>query len=258
MPLSCGVRYFASEPEDRLRPPALFIHGAGGHHLYWPSQVRHLPRQRILALDLPGHGHSAGRGYQTIEGYADAVTEFLQSIGLCTVALIGHSMGGAIALCMAHRFPERVLGLCLISTGARLRVAPDILRLTADAPRFGEAISLIVGMSFSPSTSVRLRDLAAERMRDTRPSVLHGDFLACDAFDATAWLERIAAPTTLICGEEDRMTPPWHSEFLRGKIPGAQLDIVPAAGHMVMLEQPERVAGDIDRFLNGITYHPGA
>jgi pimeloyl-ACP methyl ester carboxylesterase len=258
MPIAHGLHYFASHAEETLRPPALLIHGAGGQHLYWPPEVRRLPRRRILALDLPGHGRSSGRGHQTIEGYVDAVAEFLRSAGLCTVALIGHSMGGAIALQMAYRFPERVLGLCLIATGARLRVARDILQATADPGRFGEAVSLIVEMAFSPRADARLTELAAERMRETRPSVLHADFLACDAFDATAWLGRIASPTTIICGEDDRMTPVWCSEFLRGQIRGAQLEIVPGAGHMVMLEQPGSVAAHIDRFLNGLVYHPGA
>ena len=167
-------------------------------------------------------------------------------------------MGGAIALHLAHQYPQRVLGLCLLGTGAKLRVARQILQATAEPSRFDEAVSLIVEMAFSTGADARLKDLAAERMRETRPSVLHGDFLACDSFDATGCLGRINAPTAIICGEDDRMTPPWCSEFLRRTIRGATSEIVPAAGHMVMLEQPDLVAEHIDRFLNSLAYHPGA
>jgi pimeloyl-ACP methyl ester carboxylesterase len=225
--------------------------------LYWPPQVRRLPGQRILALDLPGHGKSAGTGFHTIEGYASGLAEFIRSIGVSKVILVGHSMGGAIALQMALEYPQHVLALCLLGTGAKLRVAPAILKAAADPATFLEAVALVCELSFAAHTSPRLREVAAARMAEVRPSVLHGDFLACDAFDATGRLERVAVPTLLICGAEDKMTPPWYSEFLGTRIRGSALELVPDAGHMVMLEQPEPVARHIERFLNGIPYWPG-
>jgi pimeloyl-ACP methyl ester carboxylesterase len=94
-------------------------------------------------------------------------------------------------------------------------------------------------------------------MRETRPSVLYGDFLACDAFDVSARLADIAAPTIILCGAEDRMTPPKHSAFLKARIRGASIEILPDAGHMLMLEKPDEVAARIEVFVNTLKYRPG-
>ena len=257
MPVSRGLYYFASGGHNFSRPPIVLIHGAGGHHLYWPPQVRRLQDQRVLALDLPGHGKSSGTGHQTIGAYARDVAEFIQAVGLSTAVLVGHSMGGAIALAMAEAEPKRVLGLGLIATGARLRVAPELLQAAADPVSFSEAVALAGELSFAPRSSPRLKTLAAARMRETRPSVLYGDFLACDAFDMSARLADIAAPTIILCGAEDRMTPPMYSAFLKARIRGAGLDILPDAGHMLMLEQPDEVAARVELFVNTIKYRPG-
>jgi pimeloyl-ACP methyl ester carboxylesterase len=258
MPVAFHLYYFASEADNFMRPPVILIHGAGGHHLYWPPQVRRLHDQRVFAVDLAGHGKSDGIGHHAIEEYTGEVLEFMTSLGLNAAVLVGHSMGGAIALEAAIRSPSRVLGLGLIGCGARLRVAAEILRRTSDPSTFSAAISLIGDLSFAPQTGSRLKELAAQRMAETRPSVLHGDFLACDGFDATGRLSQIAVPTLILCGAEDKMTPPKFSAFLHEKIVGAQLEIISRAGHMVTLEKPDQVAGMLARFLNEIPYRPGA
>jgi pimeloyl-ACP methyl ester carboxylesterase len=94
-------------------------------------------------------------------------------------------------------------------------------------------------------------------MAEIRSSVLHGDLMACDAFDRMADLTTVDAPTLIVCGVEDQMTPPKYSQYLHQQIAGSVLHIVEDAGHMVMLEQPDRVAGYIAAFLNSITYEPG-
>ncbi len=257
MPVAAGLFYFSSGTDNLLRPPAVLIHGAGGDHLFWPPQIRRLDGQRVLAPDLPGHGKSPGLAHHTVSDYADAVVEFLEAINLNSAVIVGHSMGGAIALDIAARFPRRVLGLGLMGTGAKLRVAPDLLRGTAQPPTFPAAIRQLTDLSFSPQAESRLKDLATRRLAETRPAVLHGDLLACDAFDARAQLSRIQAPVLIVCGAADRMTPPAYSTYLRQHIPLARLELVPAAGHMVMLEKPEAVAGLLDDFLDSISYRPG-
>jgi pimeloyl-ACP methyl ester carboxylesterase len=257
MPVAAGLHYFASGANSLLLPPAILIHGAGGQHLFWPAPVRRLHDQRILAPDLPGHGRSSGLGRHTIADYADVLLEFVRTLNLSTIVLVGHSMGGAIALDFAARFPRRVLGLVLVGTGARLRVAPDLLRTTSNPETFPEAVQLLVQRSFAPHTDARLKDLAAQRLAETRLPVLHGDLLACDAFDASGRLSEISAPTLIVCGAADKMTPPVHSTYLQEHISGARLELVPDAGHMVMLEKPEIVAGVLGSFLDSIAYQPG-
>jgi pimeloyl-ACP methyl ester carboxylesterase len=257
MPSSHGIHYFVSGADRYSMPPVILLHGAGGNHLYWPPQVRRMPDRRILAVDLPGHGKSDGSGRQSIEEYAADVDAFIRSIGLNTVVLVGHSMGGIIAIELASRFRGRVLGLCLVSTGAKLRVSPEILRGTDDPAAFATTVARIVELSFAAEAGPRLKELAAQRMRETRPSVLHGDFLACSAFDGSARVAGFGMPTLIVCGEQDRMTPPHYSHWLQSHIAGSQLELVPHAGHMVMLEQPDVVAALIDGFVGGLEYRPG-
>jgi pimeloyl-ACP methyl ester carboxylesterase len=257
MPSSHGIHYFVSGADRHSMPPVVLLHGAGGSHLYWPPQVRRMPGRRLLAVDLPGHGKSDGSGRQSIEEYAGDVDAFIRSIGLNTVVLVGHSMGGAIAIELAGRHPDRVLGLCLMSTGAKLRVSPEILRGTDDPAAFSTTVGRIVDLSFADDASPRLKQLAAQRMRETRSSILHGDFLACNAFDGSASVAGFVMPTLIVCGEQDRMTPPHHSHWLRSHISGSRLEMVPHAGHMVMLEQPDVVGALLDQFVDGLVYRPG-
>lgn len=257
MPVSRNLYYFASGADRHSRPPVLLIHGAGGSHLYWPPQVRRLQDQRVFAIDLSGHGKSDGVGHHSVEEYRRDVMDFIKSIGLTGAVLVGHSMGAAVALDAAIRCPENVLGLCVVGGGARLHVAPDILRSSADSATFPAAVNLIRDLAFAPQTSIRLQELAKERMAQTRPSVLHGDFLACDSFDVAQRLAAISTPTLIVCGESDRMTPPAFSAYLRDRIPGATLEVVPNAGHMVMLEQPELFSDILARFVDGLAYRPG-
>ncbi len=257
MPQINGLFYFSHGAEKVSRPPIVFIHGAGGTHLHWPPQVRRLIDQRVLALDLPGHGKSGGVGSQSIADYARAVVDFLDSAKLNAAIFVGHSMGSAIALTLALDFPKRVLGLGLVGSGARLRVAPEILENTASEAMFPVAVKLINDAEFSPSVNPRLKELAAARMAEIRPSVLHGDFLACNEFDVMQRLGEISVPTLILCGTDDILTPPRYAEYLRNNIPAAHLITFPGAGHMVMLEQPEAVANALAVFANDIRYRPG-
>ena len=248
---------FSHGAENISRPPMVFIHGAGGTHLHWPPQVRRIPGQRIFAIDLPGHGKSGGIGSQSIPDYARAMVDFLDATGLNSAIFIGHSMGSAITLTLALDFPKRVLGLGLVGSGARLRVAPQILETTASEGTFPLALELINNAEFGPSVNLRLKELAARQMAAIRPSVLHGDFLACNEFDVMQRLGEISMPTLILCGTEDQLTPTKYSVFLRDHIPSARLITFPGAGHMVMLEKPEAVADALAKFADSIPYQPG-
>lgn len=250
MPSAAGLYYFAHGIENEHRPPVLLLHGAGGTHLHWPPEVRRLNGQRIFALDLPGHGKSDGIGFQSVVDYAQSIAAFIRALKLPPVILVGHSMGGAIALMLALRFPKRVRGLALVGSGARLRVSPAILESASNPATFPTAVQTVINLAFGPQAEARLKELAAERMLATRSSVLHGDFLACDAFDVMEKVNRIKAPTLVLCGSEDKMTPVRYSEFFHETIEESQLHIIPGAGHMVMLEEPQAVAQILLDFLN--------
>ncbi|MGH7320981.1 MAG: alpha/beta fold hydrolase, partial [Candidatus Rokuibacteriota bacterium] len=109
--------------------PLVLIHGAAGRGTIWSPQLAGLEAvARVLAIDLPGHGATGGGG-DSIRDYAAWVMTFLDAAGLARVVLGGHSMGGAIAQTIALAHPDRLDGLVLIGTGARLRVLSRILEL---------------------------------------------------------------------------------------------------------------------------------
>jgi pimeloyl-ACP methyl ester carboxylesterase len=256
MPFAAGIHY-SFHGGDTFKPPVILVHGAGGNHLYWPPEIRRLGDRRIFALDLPGHGKSGGVGLQSIPDYARSVVDFMDAAGLWRAVIVGHSMGGAIALTMGLDHAERAAGLGLVASGARLRVAPPVLSNTANAATFPLAVQIINEWAFAPQTDPRLKALAARRMAETRPAVLHGDLLACDAFDIMGRLGEIRVPALVLCGTEDKLTPPNYSKTLAAQIPGAALQTVDGAGHMVMLEEPRRVAGALEVFLSTVPYTPG-
>lgn len=215
-------------------PPLILIHGAGGDALHWPPALRRLEGYEVYALDLPGHGRSAGHARATIGAYAEVVAAFADALSLPPFVLAGHSMGGAIAIELALRQPQRLAGLILIATGAKLRVAPAILDGLLHDP--AATADLLVELAHGAQTDARLDQTYRRRLRAVAPALLRADFLACDAFDRRADIAGITLPTLIICGAADRMTPVKYSQFLADQIRGAQLMIVPDAGHMVMLE----------------------
>jgi pimeloyl-ACP methyl ester carboxylesterase len=249
--------YSLHQGADRETPSVVLIHGAGGDHLHWPSEVRRLPYHRVFALDLPGHGKSGGRGQQSISSYASSVIEWLESLNLPRAVFVGHSMGAAIAMHLAIEHPEHVAGLGLIGASARIPVPDGLLADALNPTTFYKAVDTLAELAYSPAASPRQVELASSRMKEIRPSVLHGDFLACDAFDATGQLSQIDVPTLVLCGADDRFTPPRYAQLLAGLIPGARLEIVFQAGHMVMLEQPQTVASLLAQFLDSISYIAG-
>jgi pimeloyl-ACP methyl ester carboxylesterase len=255
MPIAAEIYYHIYEGGDEgQKPPIVLIHGAGGNHLYWPSEVRRLPGFRVLALDLPGHGKSEGRGQQTIGAYSRCILDWMQETGLHSAVIVGHSMGGAIALDLALNNPQHVLGLGLLGAGARLSLEPELVERIMNPTTFPNAVETITSRSFSAQAPVQLTQLAAKRMAETRPSVLHSDFLACQAFDEADRVAEIRQPTLVICGVEDQITPPRSAQFLSSAMPNARLEMVPNAGHMVMLERPQAVARTLSGFLESFSY----
>ncbi|MGB2964144.1 MAG: alpha/beta hydrolase [Anaerolineales bacterium] len=253
MPYLADLYYQAYHADDPNRKPLVLIHGAGGEHLSWPSQVRRLASYRVYSLDLPGHGKSRRHGLQRISAYAEIVISWLNQLELPRVFLCGHSMGGAIALWIAVNYPDRIQGLILIGTGARLPVNLTLIEDLADANVYTAAVENICRWSFSIHADPRQVTDVKKIMLKTRPSVLQGDFRACAAFNLTAQLDQVQAPTLIVVGEQDKMTPLRFSEELEGGIQGADLVILPQTGHMVPLEKPQSTADLIRTFLRKVT-----
>jgi pimeloyl-ACP methyl ester carboxylesterase len=240
--------YVHRQPVLARHPPVVFIHGAGGTHQHWLFQVRDLPQSPTYAPDLPGHGRSEGPGWDSIQAYGEWLLAFIDAAGLERAVIVGHSMGGGIALDVALRHPARVAGLGLIATGARLRVAPAILEGIQQNKE--AAVRLICTWAFGPEAPSEMVRVGRRQMGTTPTEVLHGDFTACDAFDVMGRLDEIAAPTSVLCGTRDPLTPSKFSVYLRDHIPGARLHLVEGAGHMVMVENPKAVVQALSALLD--------
>src|SRR5512139_2770184 len=111
--------------------PVVLLHGAAGTHLSWPAQVCRLPDCRVYALDLPGHGKSAGEACRSVDGYTRRVLDWMEALSLQQAVLVGHSMGSAVAMQIALTEPGRAAALVLAGSAARLKVNPALIELSA-------------------------------------------------------------------------------------------------------------------------------
>lgn len=232
-------------------PALVLIHGAGGDAALWDAQASRFQQETLVCrVVLPGHGGSEGRGECDIRSYAHHAADAIRGVlGSGRFVLMGHSMGGAVALDMAVSGMEGLSGLVLVATGARLEVAPLVLRLIRED--FEAFLQTIDRAALGEEAPGEARDKVVESLRRCPPEVVHGDFVACDRFDLRDRLHEVRVPTLVICGEEDRLTPIRLSESLARGIAGARVLAVPGAGHMVMLERPEAVNREVAEFLQG-------
>jgi pimeloyl-ACP methyl ester carboxylesterase len=242
----------AFEPD---RPVAVFIHGAQHDHSVWALQTRYFAHHglNVLAVDLPGHGRSAGPARRSIGSLADWIMAMLDAAKVAEAMLVGHSMGSLIALDAAARYPGRVTKLALLATAFPMTVSDALL----DAARDDEpaAIDMVNQWSHStiaakPSspgpgfwlqgTNQRLMERISER---GEAQLFHTDFTACNAYaDGLERAAQIRCPVQVISGRRDAMTPPRAARALVDamKQAGVSVDTVMLdAGHAVMSEQPD-------------------
>lgn len=253
MPTAGEVYYFTSKDNGKNQPAIVLIHGAGGNHLHWPYNLRRLNNHKVYAPDLPGHGKSGGLGMQSVSSYARAIAEWMKALGLKKAIIAGHSMGGAIAQTLAVDYPKMVRALVLVATGAKLAVNQQLLYKLSTPNSTPSAIDDILKWSWMPDTNEKLLEKIRSQMLATRSAVIYGDYLACNNFDLTGNLRKIKVPTLVIAGENDKMTPVDLNRQLETGIRKAYMAVVPQAGHMVMLEQPETVAQETLSFLSKVS-----
>ena len=231
---------------NQIEPCLVFIHGAGATHKVWRYQTLAFPNS--VALDLPGHPR--GVGYSTISEYVQFVTKTIETRGLASVVLVGHSMGGAITIQIALSHPRFLAGIVLVGSGARLRVTPMILgEVTRD---YTHAAEVIAHLAYSPRSDAKLRKASVQELLEVPAEVTYGDFQACDHFDEMNEISRIDLPTLLVCGEDDALTPLKYSQYMKERIRNARIIIIPDAGHSVMLEKPDELNNALRPFLDEI------
>jgi pimeloyl-ACP methyl ester carboxylesterase len=220
------------------------IHGAGSSSLAFYYQLQHFRNSK--ALDLPGHPN--GRPCPTIEQYLEWVRGFAAARRYKNMVICGHSMGGAISMLYALKYPEELRAIILVGTGARLRVHPDYLQLGRDSVE-DTSTWLENQMAYYPGVAPDLVESLRRRSMEIGPSVELNDLMACDRFDVMNEIRNINLPTLVICGDQDTMTPVKYADYLAENIPGAQKVIVPGASHFVQLQKHKQVNASIEEFM---------
>src|SRR5579862_2746721 len=235
---------------DASLPAVVLIHGAGFDHTAWALHSRWFAHNgfSVLVPDLPGHGRSAGPALHSIAEMADWVAALLDATNAGKAHLIGHSMGSLIALETAARHPDKVAALSLIGTAATMTVGPDLLKAAeANDPAAIDMVS-IWGLGFSAelggslAPGLWMHQGAQRVLQRCAAGVLYNDLNACNAYqNALAAAAELKVPATIILGERDMMTPAKAGKALAAAIPNVRTIVLPGAGHMMMVEQPDEL-----------------
>ncbi len=260
-----GAAVFAhtgGKPFDPSHPVLVLIHGAGTDHTFWGLQTRYFAHHgfSVLAVDLPGHGRSGGPALDSIDAFADWLWQVLDAVDAKQAALAGHSMGSLIALAAGAKRPGNILALVLVAVAERIAVHQDLLAAAAgDDPR---AFDMITDWGFGKPSHLGGHQAPGLWMlggghallSSGELAVLASDLAACDAYqDAVEAAHNITCPVLMLLGADDRMTPPRMAKALAGSLEHVETEVLPATGHMIMVERPNQTIDAIDGFLQRVS-----
>jgi 3-oxoadipate enol-lactonase len=237
------------------RTPIVFLHGVGSDKSVWRPQLEHFgAERRAVAFDYPGYGDSdpAPEG-TTRDDYASAILSAMHALGIERAHVCGLSLGGVIAIALAARAPDSCASLILADSFAvhpdgkaineRSIVASENMRAMAEA-----RTDILLAQPAEPA----VRTEVIETMAAIDPA---GFLIGAEA----VWLaeqrgraQAIRAPTLVLCGTEDRVTPPALSRELTHLIPGARYEQIDRAGHITNLERPEEFNTLVGAFIRGV------
>ena len=253
--------YTGGKNFNPAQPTAVFIHGAQHDHSVWGLQTRYFAHHgyNVLAVDLPGHGRSAGPALAGIEDISAWLLALLDQAGVESAMLIGHSMGSLAALETAGRSPKRVAKLALVGTAYPMRVSDALLGAAReDEQRAIDMVNIWSHSTMSPKPSSPgpgfsvmdgSRRLMQHIARRGPEQLFHTDFSVCNSYQqGETAAAGVTCPTLLLLGQRDMMTPPRAGATLQQAISHARTVIVPAAGHALMAEQPDAVLDALYRF----------
>ena len=247
------LRYLALGESDSV--PALLLHGFGADLNTWMfTQPALAEARRVVALDLPGHGGSAKQlDHADAESLAAIVDHALNALGIERLHLVGHSMGGGIAISLALREPERVATLTLISSAS---LGPEINAAFIDgflrAARRREAVEVLKLLVHDPALVSRtmIEDVLRYKRLDGAPEALaaFAEEWFPDGRQRVVLSDAVAAlklPVQLIWGRDDRIIPVVHAERLASHLP---VHILEQTGHLPHMEK----AGEVNRLIKGL------
>ena len=250
--------YTGGRPFDPSLPVVVFIHGAEHDHCVWVLQTRYLAHHghAVLAVDLPGHGRSAGAPLASVEAMADWIVALLDAAGVARAALVGHSMGSLIAVECAARHPSRVSAIALVGTAFPMKVSDELLTATRDdEPLAQDMVNIWSHSAYAhypsnPGPGFWVMGENLRLMQRQKPGVMHADFKACNDYaNGLTAAAAVACPALLVTGKRDIMTPPRAARDLGTALRNARTVEIAGSGHALMSEKPDEVLDALRGFL---------
>ena len=250
--------YTGGKTFDASLPTVVFVHGAQHDHSVWILQSRYLAHHGygVLALDLPGHGRSAGPALARIEDLADWVAAALEAAGAQQGAIVGHSMGSLIALECAARHPARAAKIALLASAYPMKVSADLLEATKnDEPLAQDMVNIWSHLAYAqypnnPGPGFWVVGENLRLMQRQKAGVMHVDFSACNAYaggaDAAA---KVACPALFVIARRDAMTPARSAQAFAQSVKGSRSVMIEGSGHNMMGEKPDEVLDALVDFL---------
>ncbi|MGQ0811221.1 MAG: alpha/beta fold hydrolase [Nitrospiraceae bacterium] len=243
--------------------PILFLHAFPLNRRMWEPQEQALSRDfRVITPDLRGHGESeAPLWHYTLDQFADDVAALLDHLRINEAVLAGLSMGGYTLFAFYRKFPERVKGLIFADTRAEADQPTQVAWRFALAQRVYQEGAQVVADELGPkllcSATVEKNAGLVQQVRhmmcSTPVSGIVGDLMAiAERPDSTPLLPTILCPTLVLVGDSDILTTPADNQRIADGITGARFQIIPAAGHLSNLEQPEMFNRTVATFVNEI------
>lgn len=249
---------------SQKKKPIIFIHGFPYDHTMWDKPIGELKSDYFcVTYDIRGLGQSPiGDGQYTMESFVDDLEIIISELKLDKPTLCGLSMGGYISLRAVERNESNYSGLILCDTRSsadtdegKLKRADGIKKInTLGVKQF---VNDFVPMCFAVKSITDFNEeysLVLKKSLNSNAIGVKGCILAmAGRTDTTSYLDKIKISTLLLCGEDDRLTPPDVMELMAEQIPGSQFEIVPGAGHMSPIENASFVNSRIKKFLSRIS-----
>lgn len=251
--------------------PVIFLHAFPLNRQMWAGEIQALlqdRRYRLVALDWRGFGESEITSspvkpvISTMVMFADDVAGLMDALGIQQAVLCGLSMGSYAAFAFARKYPERVRGLILADTRPgddtpEARANRENMAQLAESQGTGAVADLQLPRLISdytrqhhPEVEARVRQLIDTATPQGIAAASRGMAVRADSSDLLA---QLSCPTLVIVGEEDALTPPSPTRLYAAQIPGAQLVVIPHAGHLSNLEQPQAFIQAIRQFLQTLS-----
>jgi pimeloyl-ACP methyl ester carboxylesterase len=254
-------------------PPLLLIHGIGDSSATWRTVLPHLARKHlVIAPDLLGHGMSAKpRADYSVAAYANGMRDLLGVLGIDRVTLVGHSLGGGVAMQFAYQFPEKTERMVLVASGGAGRAVSPLLR-AATLPFASGALAGVrlpgsrlvlgaaVGLLERLDTGLGLDAPDLRRVVDALPDARSRAAFIRTLRAVVDWRGQVVTmldrcylargmPTLLVWGSRDSVLPVGHAYQARAAMPGSRLEIFEGAGHFPFRSDPRRFVDLLEEFL---------